>query len=277
MPKVSVIMGAYNCAAFVEPSIRSIQAQTYSDWEMIICDDGSSDDTYDALLRIAGDDQRIKVIRNEVNMDLGPSLNHCISVATGTYLARQDADDISRPTRLAEQVEYMERNPDIAILGTCIDLFDDNDQIWGENKVVQNPVILDWVKGSSVIHATVMMRKAVIEALGGYSGRAVRLQDYELWMRCVAGGYRIVTMPRNLYAVHWDLSDYKRKKTSHRMGEIRIRLEGYRLMKVPWPYYIYILKPLLISFLPRQALFRYHQRLFRLKTPRGDVRMEYRK
>lgn len=97
MPKVSVIMAIYNCSNYLEQAISSITQQTFTDWEFIICDDCSSDNSYEQAIRKAACDNRIKVIRNEKNSSLAPSLNRCLQLAKGEYIARMDGDDYNGP------------------------------------------------------------------------------------------------------------------------------------------------------------------------------------
>ena len=119
MAKVSIIMGIYNCQDTLADSIQSIVDQTFTDWKLIMCDDASTDNT----LEIArGFQQRypdkIVLCRNEINSGLSASLNHCLKYAEGDYVARMDADDISKPTRLETQLNILEQNPEFAVVGT---------------------------------------------------------------------------------------------------------------------------------------------------------------
>ena len=113
--KVSVIMGIYNCASTLDESIGSILNQSYSNWELIMCDDGSMDDTYQkALFHKKKYGDRIILLRNEHNMGLNYTLNKCLEVATGDYVARMDGDDISLPTRFEKEVKYLEEHSEMS-------------------------------------------------------------------------------------------------------------------------------------------------------------------
>ena len=126
MPKISIIMGAYNCQDTVCESIDSILAQTFTDWEFIICDDASTDETLTVLNRYKTNyPDKFVILHNENNMMLAGSLNRCLKVAKGKYIARMDADDLSEPTRLQKQYEYLENNPDMDLVGTFMQGFDD--------------------------------------------------------------------------------------------------------------------------------------------------------
>ena len=109
MPTVSVIMGIYNCEKTLSDAIDSIINQTYSDWELIMCDDGSTDNTYQIATKYSEKDNRITVIKNDTNSGLAFSLNHCLKYAKGEYVARMDADDISLPNRFEKQVAFLNK------------------------------------------------------------------------------------------------------------------------------------------------------------------------
>ena len=110
-------MPVYNGERFLRSAISSVLAQTYDDWELIVVDDGSNDSTPDILMSYS--DSRIKVLRHEQNRKVAACCNRAMSVASGRYIARLDADDACLPTRLAEQVSYMEANPDAALVGSA--------------------------------------------------------------------------------------------------------------------------------------------------------------
>ena len=108
---VSIIMGVYNDANLLSQAIDSLLAQTYAKWELIACDDCSTDNTSDILSEYAKNDPRIIVIRNEKNCGLAATLNHCLEYAQGEYIARMDCDDLSVETRLEKQVSYLQGPP----------------------------------------------------------------------------------------------------------------------------------------------------------------------
>ena len=132
-PIISVIMGTYNCADTVKNAIDSVVAQTFEDWEFIICDDCSTDNTYHVLKEIAEGDKRIKIVRNESNKKLAYTLNHCLEIAKGKYIARMDADDICFPDRLSKQVKFLDQHKEYAVVGGGIIPYDDS----GEHKATQ--------------------------------------------------------------------------------------------------------------------------------------------
>ena len=111
MSKVSIIMGIYNCASTLSEAIDSILMQTFKDWELIMCDDGSIDNTYQIAKRYQKHvGRKIVLLKNDQNMGLNYTLNRCLAVASGEYIARMDGDDISLPTRLEKEVEFLKED-----------------------------------------------------------------------------------------------------------------------------------------------------------------------
>lgn len=168
MPNVSIIMGVYNCKNYnlLRKSVESILQQTYKDYEFIICNDGSTNNTLEELKKIAQSDSRIKIISYEKNRGLNHALNECLAVSQGKYIARQDDDDVSKPERLKKQVQFLDKNREYAIVGTCADVFDNNG-IWGEYTVPEKPQKGDFLWNSPFMHPTTMMRKAELLSGGG--------------------------------------------------------------------------------------------------------------
>ena len=109
MNKVSVITPAYNAAQYLEETVKSVQAQTFTNWEMIIVDDCSTDDTYELAKSLAYEDERIKVLQNEYNSGVAATRNRALDIATGEYLAFIDSDDLWLPEKLKKQIDFMIR------------------------------------------------------------------------------------------------------------------------------------------------------------------------
>ena len=137
-PMISVVMPVYNAEKYVAEAVESILQQTYTDFEFIIIDDCSTDNSYGILQTYAAKDIRIRLFKNDVNNKLPNTLNFGIAQSNGKYIARMDADDISLPERFAKQVEFMESHPEIGVCGTLIKEFiDENEQI---TRMVEYPV-----------------------------------------------------------------------------------------------------------------------------------------
>lgn len=140
MCRISVIMGAYNVQNLwiFEKAINSVLRQTMQDFELIVCDDGSTDNTYQMLRRFARQDRRIRVIRSQKRCGLGAALNRCLFIARGDLIARQDADDLSMPDSFRQQAAFLEGHPQISFVGTNVTLFDQNGS-WGKRVLPPRP------------------------------------------------------------------------------------------------------------------------------------------
>lgn len=258
MPKVSVLMGAYNCADTIRESIQSIINQTFTDWEFIICDDNSTDNTYEILKEISQNESRIVLIKNDKNRGLSYSLNHCLKFAKGMYCARMDGDDLCDPTRFEKQVEFLDVNAEYGFVSTRMTRFDEK----GTYQIPEpmdsySPTKKDFVKGSPFCHAPVMIRKEAYEAVNGYRDipHTLGVEDYDLWFRLYAEGYKGYILQEPLYHMFDGRDAAKRRTFKRRLNEAWVRRKGYKMLKIPYIYWIYIMKPIIIGFIP-QWLYR---------------------
>ncbi len=202
-PLVSVVMPAYNCQLHVAEAIDSILAQTLRDFEFIIIDDGSSDGTATALARYRRLDPRISVVRQQ-NRGLGSALRTGCELARGDFIARMDADDVSMPERLAEQVVFLAEHPEIGLCGTWVrTVGDDPGHEWKyptESDVIRCRLIF----GVAHIHPTLMMRRSLMTRFGvTYDPAYTYAEDYDLYARC-ADRAAFANLPRVLllYRTH---------------------------------------------------------------------------
>lgn len=271
MPRVSIIIGAYNCESTIAAALDSINRQSFQDWECIICDDGSRDKTWKIVSEFASHDNRFVGIQNDKNEGLPVTLNRCISVANGEYLARQDADDLSIDTRLEEQIAFLDAHSEVAVVGTYAELFSSDKKSWGFLRAQEFPSNTDWIKGSGVIHASTMIRKKDIMSVGGYDERPsrIRVEDYDLWIRMINKGYRVATLPKILYRIHWDISDYTRKKKMHRWNELKVKWMALQITGVPSCYCVYLLKPVFTAMVSSKLMYFYHWLRFRDMSRKG--------
>lgn len=197
-PKVSVLMSVYNGGLYLREAIRSILNQSFTDYEFIIVDDGSVDETWSILESC--EDSRVRPLCNSKNIGLTRSLNRGLSVARGAYIARQDADDRSFPERLATQVEFLDTNHQTSLVGTAYkQVFDDG----RESRVVTMPQNHEEICDQlfyqhAFCHGSVMMRRGALEAVGGYNEEFAVAQDQELWLR-MAEQFRTANLPDILY------------------------------------------------------------------------------
>lgn len=186
MPTVSVLMSVYNGGELLRSSARSILSQHYNDLELIVVDDGSTDATCAFLADLANTDARVRVLRNEQNQGLTASLNRAFTVARGALIARQDADDVSRPDRLARQVAFLERHPDVGLLGSWYDVIDLEGSRVGLNAPPVDDVAVRWCMlfQNAFCHSSVVVRRAVLGSDPWIYDPGLRYaQDYSAWSR----------------------------------------------------------------------------------------------
>ena len=178
-------MSVYNGERYLHEAVESILNQTFSDFEFIIIDDGSTDTTWKILNEYAQKDNRIILIKNNNNIGITRSLNKGLKVAKSQYIARMDADDVSLPDRLLKQITFMEAHPEIGVLGTWVECIDENNVMLEKWHMPTSPALIRWslIFGNCVAHPTVMMRHEIIKQLGYYDTNIHYAQDYDLWVR----------------------------------------------------------------------------------------------
>lgn len=261
-PKVSIIMGIYNCEKTLEQAIESILNQTYTNWELIMCDDCSTDNTYKVAKKYEKKyPDKIRVIKNNNNITLAPTLNKCLKLATGEYIARQDGDDFSHKKRLEREVEFLEKNKKYDLVGTNMISFDENGEK-GVHKLRSNPNMKDLIKNGPIFaHATIMMKTSVMKSLNGYCEEwyAKQAEDYELWFRFLLNGYKGYNLNENLYYVREDIETFKRKNIRRRLRGIALNFKIYLKIKAPIYAYKNIIKDIIAIFIPRTIFIRYYK------------------
>jgi glycosyltransferase EpsE len=256
-------MGSYNCAMTLPEALDSLLAQTFSDWELILCDDCSTDKSLEIAQKYEKQfPEKIKVIKNTKNSKLPFTLNHCLQHATGEYIARMDGDDISLPQRLQRQVDFLDTHPDIAVVSTAMLAFDENGDR-GIRRKEEYPDKYSLAANPCFDHATIMMRKIAFDHLGGYtvSKRTERGQDYDLWFRFFVAGFKGYNLQEPLYRVRENACTFSRRTLRSRLYIAQTMWIGYRLLHYPLKYYLYILKQILAGLTPffLLNLYRKHQ------------------
>lgn len=250
-PLVSVIMGIYNTAESLPASIESLINQTYTNWELIMCDDCSTDNTYEVALEYANKYDNIKVVKNEENKKLAYSLNHCLKYAQGEYIARMDADDICLPQRFEKQVKFLEDNTHLSVVGTSMTRFNENGD-FADMLAIENPNKYNLKNTVPYFHATIMMRKKAMDKIGGYTveKRTERGQDLDLWFKFYANGFEGGNILECLYKVREDKNALKRRKLKYSVSVFKTMNMGYKMLKFPFWWRIYTIKPIVSHFTP---------------------------
>jgi glycosyltransferase involved in cell wall biosynthesis len=201
-PLVSVVISALNAEKYIGTAIDSILAQTYTNFELIIINDGSTDNTEDIILSYK--DRRIRLVKNETNLGLAKSLNKGIKLADGKYIARLDADDIAAKDRFEVQIKYLEYKPEIAVCGSYYRAFSEDN-----STIIRQPLISEQIKirlffENPMGHPTVMMRNQIFKKDNySYNESFRTAQDYDLWCR-ISHKYDITNLPFVLtdYRIH---------------------------------------------------------------------------
>ena len=203
-PAISVILPVYNAEAYVREAVESILAQTFTDFELIIINDGSTDGSGVILRELATHDARIMLVERP-NGGLVSALNDGIESARADLIARMDADDVSMPERFALQHARMVQEPELAVLGSFMRSMDKEGNIIRLVKCPLTPkeTALHVEKGCPVAHATVMMRKEAVLKAGGYRKAFRHAEDHDLWLRMSDLGYAIASLPQPLYNRRW--------------------------------------------------------------------------
>lgn len=182
-PTVSVVMAVYNGRRYLRQAVESILNQTFRDFEFIVVDDGSTDETANELYTFT--DPRLRILHNRENIGLTCSLNRALKVVQAPYVARMDADDVAQPQRLARQVQYLEEHPEVGLLGSAFELIDQDSVAVGlkmpptDHDSLCSILLLE----NPLCHSSVMYRRELVEAVGGYDERYQCAQDYDLWLR----------------------------------------------------------------------------------------------
>lgn len=268
MPIVSVIMPVFNAGDGNElgQAIQSILQQTMTDFELVICDDASTDDTWNHLKKWATIDSRIVLLQNTVNQKAGAARNHCIDQSQGRFIAFMDADDISAPTRLQTQLDFLNSHPEIAFVGTRGEFFhetlgDLKQHYW----FVKQPQPKDFLMTLPFVHASIMIRRDVIQKIGGYSAEqaVIRSEDYAMLMRAYAMKYVGVNLPDAMYFIRLNESTYQKRKYCYRLNECIVKFRGFSKLGLMPKGVLYAIKPLIVGLIPIKLLNALKRRYYK--------------
>ena len=223
-PRVTVLMAVHDDERFVGAAVRSILDQTFTDFEFVIVNDASTDGSREIVGAHA--DPRIRLVDNPKNLGLTRSLNRGLALARGQYVARFDANDLSRRDRLIRQVAFLDAYPDVLAVGSRARLIRRNGRVVRRSRIV--PALtregIDWALMfyAALLHPASMFRRSAVERLGGYDERFVSAQDMDLWSRLAAVG-RLANLPQPLVDLRVDPGSISGFRSTPR----RLRMLGH--------------------------------------------------
>jgi len=261
-PAVSVLMGVWNGAPRVREAIESVLCQTLGDLELVVVDDGSTDATASILGSFG--DPRVRVTR-QPRGGLTSALRSALGLARAPLVARLDADDVALPERLERQRGFLERHPEVGLLGTAAR---EVDGIGREVGVVRPPTEDAALRGALIrhnpfVHSSVMMRRSALEQAGGYDLSFPVAQDYDLWMR-MSRVTRMANLPEPLVVRRLLPGRISATREAERLrAEARVRWRAVRAGAYPAWCALFALRPYLAQALPasgRRVLRRFRTR-----------------
>ncbi len=203
-PSISILLPVYNDSSYLVRAVTSMRRQTCQEWELLLLDDGSTDDSPELIDSLAREEPRIRPVHLP-HRGIAATLNAGIERATGRYIARMDADDVSHARRLALQKACLEERPDICAVGCRIRIFPRKEaslgmlayEGWLNSVVTPEQIAREIFVESPLVHPSVLMRREALEAVEGYRGEGP--EDYDLWLRLHARGMRFAKVPKVLF------------------------------------------------------------------------------
>lgn len=251
-PRISVIMGIYNCAPTLAEALDSLLAQTYQEFKVIMCDDGSTDNTVQvAQTYVDRYPGKFILIRNERNLKLAATLNHCLEYVDTEYVARMDGDDLCDPNRFSVQLDFLDRHSAYSHVSSTMKLFDERG-VYGQTSIgCHEPGINDFKSGTPYCHAPTMFRKTALDAVGWYTAepKVERIEDYYLWYKFHKHGFQGYNLDMPLYWMRNDKNAFARRKFKHRFKVFKIKLEVCKGLGIKYGV-LYAIRDLAKGFLP---------------------------
>src|SRR5688572_15308235 len=235
-PAISVVLPVFNCEKYIGQAIQSVLQQTFTDFEFIIINDGSNDNTEEVIKSFS--DSRIIYEKNDSNKGLVYSLNKGVDKAVGKYIARMDGDDICMPERFRKQIDYLEQNGKVDVLATIVTLIDENDQVKGIwpadlKNINEKEIRRQLPKDNCIAHPTVIGKTSVFKKYK-YNQTQSQLEDYDLWLRLLNDGIVIHKLAEPLLLHRILQSSFTRtskKIVFGKMGGTEIRFGWHQIQK----------------------------------------------
>jgi glycosyltransferase EpsE len=252
-PLISILMTVYNNESTITQSLNSIKKQTYTNWELIIINDGSKDNTLKLIKNFKSEvNNQVTIINNEINLGINLSLNLGLDHIKGDYVARQDGDDVSTNNRLEKQFNFLINNNNFDFVCSLVQIFDS--QIVINKDLPIAPQKKDFIHGLPFVNATALSRAKLVKKVKGYSESKIfkkRFEDYDFWLRSYSFGFRGYNLQEVLYNIQVDKS-VKIKKIFyyHRFIESYMKLKVILIFKLNPLLIFYCLTPFIKIIIP---------------------------
>jgi len=248
VPNVSVVMGVYNGSRYIKEAVGSILSQTFGDFELIIVDDGSTDDTIRKIQEFT--DERI-VWASVCHGGLTRALNYGIRLARGRYVARMDADDIALPMRFEKQVEFLEQHPEVGAVGTAYEVLLEN----GERRKPNVPLLTTserikktLPKLNPIFHGSALIRRKVLEKVGAYDESFRLAQDYDLWFR-IARSHELANLDEVLM-IRREGKETLQKENIQNWYGIKARVKAIHAGNSGLQSLVHLVRPFFVAIFP---------------------------
>lgn len=246
-PLVSIVMATYNePQEFITASIESVLVQTYTNWELLIADDSTNEGTIQIIDSFAQKDKRIKIIREKTRMGFVKALNIGLKYSKGIYIARMDGDDIALPDRLEKEIDYLQKNQDVDVIGGAMNIINEKGEIVSERFYPLGGYKLHlWtIFRNPLAHPTVMFRSTIVQEGFFYNEEQKKAEDIEFWLRLKKNKFNIQNLPDKVlnYRVVGNLG-LKRNRENW--------LYNFRARKMNfcWRYPLFSILSIIISFM----------------------------
>lgn len=258
MPSVSIVCTVKNGGELFKDTLESIVHQSYKDWEFIIVDDGSDDDTINTVKEFAKSNNKIQLLPTK-GIGRGKALNLAVKHSKGMYIAIVDADDPVHPNKLEYQIKTIEKHPEFSVVATESKIIMGKSlPIWDELGSNEISEVKDVTKRilikNPIIHSSVLMKRKDLIEVGSYDENRKSQFDYELWIRFVQNSFRIGKMPYALTAkrIHTNQSFENKKRVSFLMNSLLLQNEAIKKMKLPRYYILFAITRAMYGLIPRK-------------------------
>ena len=228
VPKVTILMTVYNGEGYLRECVDSVLGQTFKDFEFLIIDDRSSDNSRDIINSYK--DKRIHLIKNDVNLGQVKSLNIGLDNARGEYIARMDQDDMMMENRLERQVGFLDRKKDISVVGTWGEVIDEEGKVFTRTRLpLRNEEMIGTVLfcGYFLMHPSVMFRKDDVMQAGKYNESIVFSEDYDLWMMLLLNRRKLANIPEYLIRFRYHNKSSSRQFPGKQVDNVRVSTSNF--------------------------------------------------